>query len=353
MERKHFIPIGDFSEKKRYDSGYYAIIDKKGGFHLPPEEMDMKSKIKKHCNTYKEYINAKYQNLEFTGLDALLPEGLLLENFYISLRVRPSSRIDDCSDINDFKELDKDDIDAHGHDFEAVFQQMVEASSTQDEESLMAVILGKPGSGKTTLLKWIALQCVNQTGKYPFEQLTPIFIPLRELSRDPDGTYRERKILEVAMDLINKEFTDTAFLNDLFVSGRILFLLDGLDEVADENLREEVIRWIQVQDIHRNCMLVTSRYTGLHDDRELNFRGAVPILALQDFNTDNMAQFLKNWFAAVTLSLTAKTTGNQNESENEKSKAQQEAIKQTETLLSLLEFLKIILRNSRMVLLID
>ncbi len=298
MERKHFIPSIILKEQKRLDSGYYPTIDKNTGYHFPLEELAMKSKIKQSFSSYKDYIISKCQYLDFTGMEAMLSEGLGLEKLYVPLRVRPSSRIDDCRDIDDFKDFDKNDIDVFGSDFEAVFQQMYEAH-VPGEDSLMAVILGQPGSGKTTLLKWLALQCINQRGKYSFENLTPVFISLKDLARDPDGSYREENILEVAMDIIAKEYHDPTFLNESFTSGKILFLLDGLDEVADEILRAEVIRWIQLQDIHKNCMLVTSRFSGLRDGGELNFRGVVPLLVIQDFNDNDKERFLRSWFETV------------------------------------------------------
>ncbi len=85
------------------------------------------------------------------------------------------------------------------------------------------MILGKPGAGKTTFLKHLAMQCLG--GGFQAHRV-PIFITLKEFA-EADGQPNLRTFLH--------QFSDappTAFAS-ILDNGRVLLLLDGLDEVRE------------------------------------------------------------------------------------------------------------------------
>ncbi|MCI0471680.1 MAG: NACHT domain-containing protein, partial [Candidatus Aminicenantes bacterium] len=252
--------------------------------------------------TYCEHLSQKFKYLDFTGLNAILQKPLMLEDIYVRLRAQHSFHHAYYRTIADFKELEKeidDDIDDnidYDDDFVAVFDRMHKKAIKQ-QEPLKMVILGQPGSGKTTLMKWIALQCSGK--KDIFRNFTPVFIALKDLVRDPGKTFRSKNLLELTRDLINGENISPSFIVDRFEYNRLIFLLDGLDEAADETVRREVIDWIQKQNLRKNALLVTSRFSGLQESKGLKFHDAIPVFAVQDFDIADIERFLENWYKNI------------------------------------------------------
>lgn len=92
------------------------------------------------------------------------------------------------------------------------------------------IVLGKPGAGKTTFLKYLAIKCID--GDFQSRRL-PIFITLKEFSESSDSSN--------LLEFIEKIFSDLGISSiqilDLLKQGRALILLDGLDEVKDQDLK--------------------------------------------------------------------------------------------------------------------
>ncbi|MCP5054074.1 MAG: NACHT domain-containing protein, partial [bacterium] len=239
-----------------------------------------------------------------TGLNAILQKPLLLETVYVKLRAKESFRLDHYRSIADFKQLDEEKAPEQetDDDFVTVFGKL-HRQCTGKREPLTAVILGHPGSGKTTLMKWIALQCAKPVKEGVFSAFIPVFIPLKDLGRDPEGTYRKKNIRQLTVDRLNHADVPVSFLDGAFENNRLLFLLDGLDEVADENLRREVIQWIETQNIRKNSLLVTSRFSGLQEARGLKFKDAVPVFSVRDFDIADIEGFLENWYKAIEVAV--------------------------------------------------
>jgi predicted NACHT family NTPase len=87
------------------------------------------------------------------------------------------------------------------------------------------IILGRMGSGKTMLLKYLALQCV--AGKFQARRI-PLLISLRELREEQPHDL----LGYIATQISQYGMISLQLATQLVVQGRLLFLIDGLDDLT-------------------------------------------------------------------------------------------------------------------------
>ncbi|GGA18754.1 NACHT domain-containing NTPase [Okeania sp. KiyG1] len=168
-----------------------------------------------------------------------------------------------------------------------------------ENKSQKFVILGGPGSGKTTLMSYFALMLAQKQpqvlGLDRDRDWLPILIRIRDFVRDLDKTIPEhiRVFAETNMAL---QDLPTGFFEHWLEDGRALILLDGLDEVAEEGKRYDVVRRIEtfLRKFDKNPAIITSRPVGYR--RYFFNRAEFPHYQMQSFNDDKISLFLDNWY---------------------------------------------------------
>jgi DNA-binding Xre family transcriptional regulator len=151
------------------------------------------------------------------------------------------------------------------------------------------MVVGKPGSGKTTYLQRGVTEC--NAGNLQAHRI-PFLIRLRDFVRDGrEASYALKPYLEKYWQLSD---ADT-----LFKQGRVLVLLDGLDEVTGEN-GKNITREIKkfARDYPQVQVIVTCRtqsFTGEMDWKSLRFQ----FVEVADFNKTQVQLFAEHWFKAV------------------------------------------------------
>ena len=163
------------------------------------------------------------------------------------------------------------------------------------------VILGDPGAGKTTHLKRLLLWCLRKspdTLGLPAGML-PVFLPLRELKK-----------LDRGLDVFIQDQLASPHLNTpegfgerLLGRGNLLFLLDGLDEVADLSLREQVAGWVmEAIRAQPACWFVlTCRFAGYSPTVQLSEDFLE--MHVRPLTSEQVERFVHNWYKIVEKGL--------------------------------------------------
>ncbi|NMF57768.1 HEAT repeat domain-containing protein [Pseudanabaena yagii] len=164
----------------------------------------------------------------------------------------------------------------------------------KDGVAKYAVILGDPGSGKSTLLQYLALiwaeRPVRDLPLYPL----PLLLELRTYARDKQAG----KCKDIVSFIHGGNITcrlNQQDLHEKLKNGDVIALFDGIDEVFDPALRDEV-----VTDIHRFTneypavrSIATSRWLGYKAQR-LRDAGFQHFM-LQELNDEQMQDFVVRW----------------------------------------------------------
>ncbi len=268
---------------------------------------------------YLQHIISRNRYLE---LQAIRSRGRLvhieLDQIYITLRAT-RQRVIDAETAWLEKEASLAPGEAHrwqerGPTTETVTVSVHEAL----QENTRLIVLGDPGSGKTTLLRYLALlyaRDLAEDRKLAQEKLglaesgwLPVLLPLRKMvaflrANPDDGTEGHARLLEflylsLAGERIRlpEHFFD-AWLNE----GRAVILLDGLDEVADPNLRRRVSRLVEAfTRAYPDCRyVVTSRIVGYTGSARLG--EAYITTTVRDFTLADVKHFLNHWHRLIAI----------------------------------------------------
>ena len=169
----------------------------------------------------------------------------------------------------------------------------------------LLLVVGDPGSGKTTLLKFYAMTCLdNQPQNLGFaeENILPLFFPLRELKFTNESPLPLQDNLEAWAKKRYLDIPAQEFLNWL-KNNKTLVLLDGLDEISNQEKRRQVCQWIEnaLVGLKKACVVLTTRPTGYRKMDGLELECHHMRADILDFSPRQQERFLFKWFRAVFL----------------------------------------------------
>ncbi|WP_346291473.1 NACHT domain-containing protein [Sphaerothrix gracilis] len=159
-------------------------------------------------------------------------------------------------------------------------------------ENRRLMIKGQPGSGKTMFIKHIVFTYGREQFNVASECPTPILLELHRLS-NPELT-QEGLINEIIAAFGRYDFPKAErFVQQSLKQGKLMLLLDGLDEV-NSSVRQQVVKQIQnLLDIYGQCRAVitcrTAVYNGEFDQL------ANQTLEVVEFSDQQIRRFLEAW----------------------------------------------------------
>ncbi|MCP2728791.1 NACHT domain-containing protein [Limnofasciculus baicalensis] len=211
-----------------------------------------------------------------------------LDDLYVDVNILEEIASQQWLEISDFQIVHSEDFDRLGLG-KIRIDGVPGLKAVERYGKLM--ILGKPGAGKTTFLQYMAIQC-NQ-GNFQSD-LVPVFIRMKNFVEDA----LDLDELDL-MDYINQEFERCNVSNDdleiLLDRGKLLILLDGLDEVPEAATDRAIKQIRKLSEIHyKNRFIITCRIAA----SEYRFSGFTEV-EIADFNQLQIEVFVKKWFAAL------------------------------------------------------
>lgn len=235
-----------------------------------------------HRKAYLKHLIERFRQFDVRGISEKNRQNLNIEEVFVPLRV-VSTDIDDNVQHPIFPDGDYEIWD------------ILQANSAQH-----LVIVGTPGSGKTTLLQHVLLSLCDKNVSIPrMKQTIPIFLFL--------GSYVSliKSNPQISLSAVIKEsFHRRAFQGnmDWLVSqlrkGNCLILLDGLDEVADADLRHDVVTWIYQQMTAKvyqnNRFIISSRSHGYQGN--VLPPDLVTVFEVLPFRDDQIHSFINRWY---------------------------------------------------------
>ncbi len=279
--------------------------------HEDTENLQEMAGVKKEYNleNYAKGLKNEYQHLKLECLDTTSYEQIKLWRMFVPQSVKrckqfipqlyeiPKEILGELLERGEITQAELELAEA-GLEYKRREYFKEQSHSVLDIVSYFAyskkVLLGDPGAGKSTLLQYLALNWAEkELGEREFSPL-PLLIELRIYARDKE----EKKC---------KDFLEFFHQGNLFChlnqlslhyklkKGQIIVLFDGLDEVFDPKLRQEIVTDIKrfSIDYPKNQIIVTSRWLG-YKAEELSHAGFEHFM-LQDLDKDQIKNFIQRW----------------------------------------------------------
>ncbi|NJN85936.1 MAG: NACHT domain-containing protein [Leptolyngbyaceae cyanobacterium SL_7_1] len=197
---------------------------------------------------------------------------------------------------------------------EEIKRQQVDWLEARRQQSRI-VVLADPGMGKSTLLRMEVGRTIQQAdqglaaGRSLSDLVIPVFLRLSTLADEVVNLSVDEAILKIVQEqyptvLRHGESEVMAFLNEFLkkqlLNGKVLLLLDALDEVPDGK-RQKLLDKLNGFAQHSTCAIVaTSRIVG-YGGRLVDGAKDMEIVP---FTQEQTEQYIEQWFENAKESLT-------------------------------------------------
>lgn len=172
------------------------------------------------------------------------------------------------------------------------------------------LLLGAPGAGKTTVSTWTALKLCAEgeaLGELPTD-LVPVTIDLRLFAAAHRAAHERGATLDF-FDHLDARHRERSLelrgdaLRGLAAEGRLVWLFDGLDEIAEDPQRREIAEMILgLRARYGGRGLVTGRLVGCRELQPFFREGGIHTFTLLDFDDAQIESYLQRWHDLVFAS---------------------------------------------------
>jgi predicted NACHT family NTPase len=212
-----------------------------------------------------------------------------IDDIYVEVNILEEIVSQQWFEIANLQNLNSTEFDRVG--LGAIEQPQIPGIQAVETHSKLRV-LGKPGVGKTTFLKHLAIQC--NRGEFAAQQV-PVFITLRDFAEESRESGGFSLLNYIRQAWVIARVTNPSALKTLLQEGRLLLLLDGLDEVLNQD-STRVLREIRKfsEKYHKNQFVVSCRTAA----QRLQLPGFTDV-EIAPFTQAQITTFAQKWFVAL------------------------------------------------------
>lgn len=157
------------------------------------------------------------------------------------------------------------------------------------------IIIGDPGCGKTTTLRhaayFYARQNIEKLENEEELNNIPIYIPLAIYGSS------SKTVFDYINDIIKNYNLPVFFsklLNNYFEKGKVLLLIDGIDEIREDERNQVITSLEGLMHSYNHCSIILS-------SREIGYQHRLPGIVLQvlPMTNDLIKGFINSWFKVI------------------------------------------------------
>ncbi|MBD1218988.1 MAG: NACHT domain-containing protein [Aphanizomenon flos-aquae Clear-A1] len=229
---------------------------------------------------YEQNYEERHGILKVLGMR----EPVKLESVYTAVQFLNDDAIGDFLSIQDLEKVYRQGNARKFNSQDSQKQLGIEVANKKQ----YLMVLGGPGAGKSTFLRKMGLEALKVKKGGFKHSCIPVFI---ELKRFTSSEINIEKFIIEEFRICN--FPDPEkFTAKALEQGKLLILLDGLDEVPSQNLNETINQIQNFVDKYDQNRFIASCRTAASRG---NFRRFSDV-AMADFDDEQIQQFINNWF---------------------------------------------------------
>jgi hypothetical protein len=229
---------------------------------------------------YEQNYEKRHGTLKVLGMR----EEVKLESVYTAVQFLNDDAIGDFLSIQDLEKVYRQGNARKFNSQDSQKQLGIEVANKKQ----YLMVLGGPGAGKSTFLRKMGLEALKVKKGGFKHSCIPVFI---ELKRFTSSEINIEKFIIEEFRICN--FPDPEkFTAKALEQGKLLILLDGLDEVPSQNLNETINQIQNFVDKYDQNRFIASCRTAASRG---NFRRFSDV-AMADFDDEQIQQFINNWF---------------------------------------------------------